>query len=101
MRIVRGIWRVLVGVKDGLVLLLLLIFFGLIFAALLGVIIWSAFGVVHEAEELAGKTKQAVGRATDNERLEAEGQAQETEAHARKAAEHVKDAGKDVRDAFS
>ena len=34
MRIVRGIWRVLVGVKDALVLLLLLIFFGLVFAAL-------------------------------------------------------------------
>lgn len=34
MRIVRGVWRVLVGVKDALVLLLLLMFFGLIFAAL-------------------------------------------------------------------
>jgi protease-4 len=34
MRIVRGIWRVLVGVKDALVLLLLLIFFGGLFAAL-------------------------------------------------------------------
>lgn len=34
MRVVRGIWRVLVGVKDALVLLLLLLFFGLLFAAL-------------------------------------------------------------------
>ena len=56
--------------------------------------------VRNEAEELSGKTKQAVGRATDNERLQAEGQAQETGAHARQAGEHVKDAGKDVKDAF-
>jgi protease-4 len=34
MRVVRGIWRVMVGVKDALVLLLLLIFFGGLFAAL-------------------------------------------------------------------
>ena len=34
MRVVRGVWRVLVGVKDALVLLVLLIFFGLLFAAL-------------------------------------------------------------------
>jgi uncharacterized protein YjbJ (UPF0337 family) len=57
--------------------------------------------VKNEAEELTGKGKQAVGRATDNERLIAEGQAEETEARAKKAGEHVKDAGKDVRDAFS
>ena len=56
--------------------------------------------VRNEAEELSGKTKQAVGRATDNESLVAKGEAQETEAKARKAAEHVKDAGKDVKDAF-
>jgi uncharacterized protein YjbJ (UPF0337 family) len=56
--------------------------------------------VRNEGEELAGKTKQAVGRATDNESLVAKGEAQETEAQARKAAEHVKDAGKDVKDAF-
>jgi len=34
MRVVRGIWRVMVGVKDALVLLLLLLFFGGLFAAL-------------------------------------------------------------------
>jgi len=56
--------------------------------------------VRNEAEELSGKTKQAVGRATDNESLVAKGEAQETGAQARKAAEHVKDAGKDVKDAF-
>jgi uncharacterized protein YjbJ (UPF0337 family) len=56
--------------------------------------------VKNEATEMAGKTKQAVGRATDNESLVAKGKAQETEAQARKAAEHVKDAGKDIKDAF-
>jgi protease-4 len=35
MRFVRGVWRVLVGVKDALVLLLLLLFFGLLFAAMM------------------------------------------------------------------
>jgi protease-4 len=34
MRFVGKVWRVLVGVKDGLVLLLMLLFFGMLFAAL-------------------------------------------------------------------
>ncbi|TVV71231.1 signal peptide peptidase SppA [Sphingomonas solaris] len=34
MRIVRGLWRLLVGIKDGLVLLAMLLFFGVLFAAL-------------------------------------------------------------------
>jgi len=34
MRILRGFWKLLVGIKDALVLLLLLLFFGLIYAAL-------------------------------------------------------------------
>ena len=34
MRVVRGLWRVLVGIKDGLVLILLLLFFGGLYAAL-------------------------------------------------------------------
>ncbi len=34
MRIVRGFWRLLVGIKDGLVLLAMLLFFGVLFAAL-------------------------------------------------------------------
>ena len=57
--------------------------------------------VRNKAEELTGKTKQGIGDATDNESLQAEGQAQETSAHAKQAGEHVKDAGRDVRDAFS
>jgi protease-4 len=34
MRLVRGFWRLLVGIKDGLVLLFMLLFFGLLFAGL-------------------------------------------------------------------
>ncbi len=33
-RIVRGAWKLLVAVKDGLVLIAMLLFFGLLFAAL-------------------------------------------------------------------
>ena len=34
MNLVRGAWKLLVGIKDGLVLIAMLIFFGLLFAAL-------------------------------------------------------------------
>jgi len=34
MRVVRGLWRILVGVKDALVLLFMLLFFALLYAAL-------------------------------------------------------------------
>jgi protease-4 len=34
MRVLRGLWKLLVGVKDGLVLLLLLLFFGALYAGL-------------------------------------------------------------------
>ena len=34
MRLVRGAWKILVGIKDGLVLIAMLLFFGLLFAAL-------------------------------------------------------------------
>jgi uncharacterized protein YjbJ (UPF0337 family) len=48
----------------------------------------------HAAEEAAGKVKEATGKATDNERLEAEGQADQSKAN-------IKQAGDDVRDAFN
>lgn len=44
------------------------------------------------AEDAAGKVKEGVGKATDNERLEAEGHAQQTEADLRQAAEKARDA---------
>jgi protease-4 len=34
MRLLRGFWKLLVGIKDGLVLIVMLLFFGLLFAAL-------------------------------------------------------------------
>lgn len=43
------------------------------------------------AEDLTGKAKEAVGKATDNEKLEAEGKADQTKASAKKAGEDVKD----------
>lgn len=49
--------------------------------------------IKHGAEELKGKVKEGVGDATDNERLEREGQAEQTKAN-------LKQAGDDVKDAF-
>ena len=42
-------------------------------------------------EKMKGKAKEAAGRMTDNERLEAEGRADQTKADAKQAAEKVKD----------
>lgn len=48
----------------------------------------------NEAENVAGKAKEAVGDATDNERLEAEGKGDQTKANVKQAGENVKDAFK-------
>ncbi|PPB48691.1 CsbD family protein [Arthrobacter pityocampae] len=45
------------------------------------------------AEKVAGKVKEGVGEATDNERLQAEGRTDQAKAD-------VKDAGENVKDAF-
>ncbi len=50
----------------------------------------------NKAEELGGKAKEAFGDLTNNERLEAEGQADQAGAKAKQAGEHVKDAAKDA-----
>ena len=42
-------------------------------------------------EELAGKAKEGMGRATDDERLEAEGKGDQTSANLKQAGEDVKD----------
>jgi uncharacterized protein YjbJ (UPF0337 family) len=47
-----------------------------------------------------GRAKQDVGRATDNPRLEAEGQGDRVAGSAKQVGEQVKDSGKNVRDAF-
>lgn len=46
------------------------------------------------AENLTGKAKEAAGKTTDNERLEAEGHADQSKANVKQAGENVKDAFK-------
>ena len=50
--------------------------------------------IQNAAEKAGGKVKEGVGDATDNERLEAEGQADQTKANLKQAGENVKDAFK-------
>ncbi|ONI61127.1 general stress protein CsbD [Leifsonia sp. ALI-44-B] len=49
--------------------------------------------IKNAAEELAGKAKEAVGNATNNDKLVAEGKADQTKAN-------VKQTGEDVKDVF-
>ena len=51
----------------------------------------------HKAEDLTGKAKEATGKATDNERLEAEGQADQDKAAMKSAGDKIKDAAQDVK----
>jgi len=46
----------------------------------------------YKAEELGGKAKQAVGDATDDRSMQAEGKMDETKANLKQAGEKVKDA---------
>ncbi|HET8616005.1 MAG TPA: CsbD family protein [Actinomycetales bacterium] len=48
----------------------------------------------NEAEDLKGKAKEAAGKATDDESMEAEGKGDQFGAHVKKAGENVKDAFK-------
>jgi len=43
------------------------------------------------AQDLTGKAKEAAGKVTDNEELQAEGEADQNRADAKKAGESVKD----------
>lgn len=43
-------------------------------------------------EDLVGKGKEAAGKATDNEKLEAEGKGDQVKANLKKAGENIKDA---------
>ncbi|MEU4164299.1 CsbD family protein [Actinoplanes sp. NPDC026670] len=47
--------------------------------------------VDNKAEEIGGKVKEGVGKATDDERLEAEGKADQTSANLKQAGEKIKD----------
>jgi uncharacterized protein YjbJ (UPF0337 family) len=49
----------------------------------------------NKAQELKGETKEGVGRATDDEELQAEGQADQAKGNLKQAGEKVKDAFKD------
>ena len=46
------------------------------------------------SEDASGKAKEATGKATDNERLEAEGRTDQSKADLKQAGEKVKDAFK-------
>ena len=46
----------------------------------------------NKGEELKGKVKEGAGKATDDERLEAEGKKDQTAANLKKAGDDVKDA---------
>jgi demethylmenaquinone methyltransferase/2-methoxy-6-polyprenyl-1,4-benzoquinol methylase len=50
--------------------------------------------VGNKIEDLAGKAKEATGRATDNERLEAEGRTDQSKSDLKQAGEKIKDAFK-------
>jgi uncharacterized protein YjbJ (UPF0337 family) len=50
----------------------------------------------NKGEDLKGKAKETIGRATDDEELEAQGQADQTKSSLKDAGEKVKDAIKDA-----
>ncbi|TQJ51574.1 CsbD family protein [Phycicoccus sp. SLBN-51] len=51
--------------------------------------------IENTSENMQGKAKEAAGKATDDERLEAEGQMDQSKADVKQAGEKVKDAFKD------
>jgi uncharacterized protein YjbJ (UPF0337 family) len=50
--------------------------------------------IKNAAEDLVGKAKEAAGKVTGNEKLEAEGKADQTKSDLKQAGENVKDAFK-------
>ena len=50
--------------------------------------------IEHAAEEAKGKVKEGFGKATGNERVEAEGQADQASANVKQAGDDVADAAK-------
>lgn len=47
--------------------------------------------IKNAAQDLTGKAKEAIGNATDNDKLAAEGKADQAKAQVKQAAEDVKD----------
>ncbi|MGH3519149.1 MAG: CsbD family protein [Haloechinothrix sp.] len=54
----------------------------------------------NKAEDLGGKAKETVGKATGDERLEGEGKADQAKAGLKSAAQHVKDAAEKIKGVF-
>ncbi len=52
--------------------------------------------IKHAGEEAVGKVKEAAGKATDNEDLEARGQGDQAKANVKQAGDSAKDAANDV-----
>lgn len=48
--------------------------------------------IKHAAEDIAGKAKEATGKLTGNEKLEAEGKAEQVKADVKKTGSDIKDA---------
>ena len=57
--------------------------------------------IENKLDEAKGNAKESIGDATDDESMQAEGQAEATGAKVSQAGEHVKDAAKDVKDSFT
>ena len=55
----------------------------------------------NKAQDIKGKVKEAAGRTTGNERLEAKGKADQAKSSIKDAGEQVKDAGRKVKDAVT
>ena len=53
--------------------------------------------IKNTAQDLGGKAKEAAGKVTDNERLEAEGKKDQVEADVKNAADDAGDAMRDVK----
>jgi uncharacterized protein YjbJ (UPF0337 family) len=50
----------------------------------------------HKAEDLGGKAKEGIGRATGDEELEAEGRTDQASSEVKQAGDKVKDAAKKI-----
>ncbi|GAA4123504.1 CsbD family protein [Nocardioides fonticola] len=57
--------------------------------------------ISNKAEDLAGKGKEAVGQATGDEQLQAEGKADQAKASIKDGFEKVKDAVSDIKDGLT
>ncbi|MFB9314317.1 CsbD family protein [Nocardioides plantarum] len=57
--------------------------------------------ISNKAEDLKGQGKEATGRATGDESLEAEGKGDQASASLKDGVEKVKDAAKDIKDGLT